>query len=100
MLSEINNDTIAGMIKANPELEQLIGSITATQKQTASMFVHELRNPLALLKGTIQYIEMKHPEVSEFKYWGHKSECHTTYDRFAGVNPAQDGGETNRYSGS
>ena len=69
MLSEINNDTIAGMIKTNPELEQLLGSITATQKQTASMFVHELRNPLALLKGTIQYIEMKHPEVSEFKYW-------------------------------
>lgn len=33
------------------------------------MFVHELRNPLSLLKGTVQYIEMKHPEVKEFKYW-------------------------------
>ncbi len=26
-------------------------------------------NPLSLLKGTIQYIESKHPETKEFKYW-------------------------------
>ena len=33
------------------------------------MLVHELRNPLSLLKGTVQYIEMKHPEAKEYKYW-------------------------------
>ncbi len=69
MISEFNNDTLAGMIKANPELENIIQTVIAANKNTTSMFVHELRNPLALLKGTIQYIEMKHPEVKDFKYW-------------------------------
>ncbi len=69
MLSEFNNDTLAGMIKANPELEPVIQSIITTNKKATSMLVHELRNPLALLKGTIQYIEMKQPEVKTFKYW-------------------------------
>ncbi len=69
MLSELSNDALAGMIKANPELEPIIQSIITANKKTTSMFVHELRNPLALLKGTIQYIEMKQPEVKEYKYW-------------------------------
>lgn len=69
MISEFNNDTLAGMIKANPELENIIQTIISSNKNTTSMLMHELRNPLALLKGTVQYIEMKHPEVKEFKYW-------------------------------
>jgi signal transduction histidine kinase len=69
MISEFNNDTLANMIKVNPELEPIIQSITATNKKTTSMLVHELRNPLALLKGTVQYIEMKQPEVKTYKYW-------------------------------
>lgn len=69
MLSEFNNDTLAGMIKVNPELEPIIQSIITTNKKTTSMFVHELRNPLSLLKGTLQYIEMKQPEVKGYKYW-------------------------------
>lgn len=70
MLSEYNsNDSFARIIKENPEVENLIKSIIAEQKKTTSTFVHELRNPLSLLKGTIQYIEMKHPETKEYKYW-------------------------------
>ncbi len=69
MVSKFNNDTLAGMIKANPDLENIIQTVIAANKNTTSMFVHELRNPLALLKGTVQYIELKHPEVKEFKYW-------------------------------
>lgn len=34
-----------------------------------SKFAHELRNPLTSVYSTIQLIEMKHPEVQEFKYW-------------------------------
>jgi signal transduction histidine kinase len=57
------------MVKSNPEFETIIQTIIADNKKTTSMFVHELRNPLSLLKGTIQYIETKHPETKEFKYW-------------------------------
>ncbi len=69
MLSEINNDSLVALIKSNPEFETLIKTFIDDNKKTTSMFVHELRNPLCLLKGTIQYIEQKHPQVSEFKYW-------------------------------
>jgi signal transduction histidine kinase len=69
MLSDINNDTLACMVKSNPELETAIQTIIDQNKQTTSIFVHELRNPLSLLKGTIQYIEAKHPESKGFKYW-------------------------------
>ncbi len=34
-----------------------------------SKFSHELRNPLTTLYSTIQFLEWKHPEVKEFKYW-------------------------------
>jgi signal transduction histidine kinase len=70
MYSTFNNDMLAGMVKSNPELETVINAIIADNKKATSMLVHELRNPLSLLKGTVQYIEMKHPETREFKYWG------------------------------
>ena len=69
MYSTFNNDTLVNMVKSNPELESIINTITADNKKATSMFVHELRNPLTLLKGTIQYIELKHPEAKEYKYW-------------------------------
>lgn len=69
MFSEANNDEIACMLKANPEFETIISTIISDQKKTTSAFVHELRNPLSLLNGIIQYIEQKHPETKEFKYW-------------------------------
>lgn len=69
MNSTFSNDTLACMVKENPELESAINTILADNKKATSMFVHELRNPLSLLKGTVQYIEMKHPEAKDFKYW-------------------------------
>ena len=69
MFSEYNNDTLACIIKSNPEIEPILQSMIDDNKKTTSMFVHELRNPLSLLKGTIQYIEQKHPETKEYKYW-------------------------------
>jgi signal transduction histidine kinase len=69
MFSEFNNDSLANIIKSNPEFQTLLQTIIDDNKKTTSMFVHELRNPLSLLKGTIQYIEQKHPEAKDFKYW-------------------------------
>ncbi len=69
MFSEQSNDTLACLVKTHPELETILQSIIADNKRTTSMFVHELRNPLSLLRGTIQYIETKHPETAEYKYW-------------------------------
>lgn len=69
MNSAFNNDTLACMVKSNPEIENALNTILADNKKATSMFVHELRNPLSLLKGTLQYIELKHPEAKDFKYW-------------------------------
>jgi signal transduction histidine kinase len=69
MYSTFNNDMLAHMVKTNPELESVINTIITDNRKATSMFVHELRNPLSLMKGTVQYIEMKHPEAKEYKYW-------------------------------
>ena len=70
MYSTINNDTLACMLKSNPEMESVVNSIIADNKKATSMLVHELRNPLTLINSTLQYMELKHPEAKEFKYWG------------------------------
>ena len=54
--------------------DKVIQKILEDNKRLTSMFIHELRNPLSLMKGTLQYIEMKHSEVKEYKYWGQLSE--------------------------
>lgn len=74
MYSESNYDALARIVKSNPDVEQYINSIKAEHKKDTSMLVHELRNPLTLLKGTIQYIESKHPEAKAFKYWDQLNE--------------------------
>lgn len=69
MYSDNNNDALALMVKSNPEIENAINIIMGEHKKATSMLVHELRNPLSLLKGTLQYIELKHPETKTYKYW-------------------------------
>ncbi|HWT76207.1 MAG TPA: HAMP domain-containing sensor histidine kinase [Mobilitalea sp.] len=81
MYSTFNNDIVACMVKSNPELESVIQAIVADNKKATSMLVHELRNPLSLLKGTIQYIETKHPDAKEFKYWDQIQDLINDMDR-------------------
>lgn len=69
MCANTDNDTLASLIKAYPLFGTAIENIMDSNKKTTSMFIHELRNPLSLMKGTIQYIETKHPETREYKYW-------------------------------
>lgn len=64
-----DNDALVCIIKDNPVVEDAIKNIISDNKKVTSMFIHELRNPLSLIKGTLQYIELKHPETKEFKYW-------------------------------
>ena len=54
--------------------DKAIQKIMDDNKRLTSMFIHELRNPLSLIKGTLQYIEIKHQEVKEYKYWNQLSE--------------------------
>ena len=49
--------------------DDLVKKIIDENRQTTSMLIHELINPLSLIKGTLQYIEMKHQEVKGYKYW-------------------------------
>lgn len=60
----------------------LIHKIMDDNKNITSMFIHELRNPLSLIKGTLQYIEMKHQEVKEYKYWSQLSELILDMEHF------------------
>ena len=69
MNSDINNNTIATLIKSNPEFEEVIQHLIKNFNKSTSVFIHELRNPLTIMKSMIQYIEMQHPETKDYKYW-------------------------------
>ncbi len=69
MFPDTDQDSLVNLVKENPMLEDVIQNIADDYKRTTSIFIHELRNPLSLIKGTLQYIESKHPEAKDFKYW-------------------------------
>lgn len=66
----INNKEFMNQLMAsNPEVKVALDGIKEENRLILSRFTHELRNPLTLVKSTIQLIESQHPEVKTFKYW-------------------------------
>ncbi|NLK75893.1 MAG: HAMP domain-containing histidine kinase [Clostridiales bacterium] len=67
MTSKINKaDTLH---HTDIDCKAIIEKIREENSKFFSIFIHELRNPLALIDSTIQYIETVHPEAKNFKYW-------------------------------
>ena len=69
MSSKINNDTIADLIKSNPDLGPVFQHMINVFNNYTSVFIHELRNPLTIMKSIIQYTEYNHPETKKYKHW-------------------------------
>ena len=69
MLTNEEQKRIECLTESNAEFKDILDSITAENRLILSKFTHELRNPLTLVKSTLQLIEQKHPETKEFKYW-------------------------------
>ena len=70
-MNSYNKDTINQVIESNPEVIEVVNAINEENQLLLSRFTHELRNPLTLVKSTIQLIESQHPEVANFKYWNY-----------------------------
>lgn len=70
MNRDINLEEQTSKLNSSVITDDTIQKIMENNKRITSMFIHELRNPLSLIKGTLQYIETKHPEAKEYKYWG------------------------------
>lgn len=57
------------LIKSNEDFAYFINKAMEYNNLLISQISHELRNPLTLIKSTVQLIESMHPEASDFKYW-------------------------------
>lgn len=64
-----NNELINQLMLTNPEVKVALDRMDEENHLILSRFTHELRNPLTLVKSTLQLIEGQHPEVKTFKYW-------------------------------
>lgn len=64
-----NEQTIHQLCESNPDVKAAWEGLVDENRQVISRFTHELRNPLTLVRSTIQLIEQQHPEVLEYKYW-------------------------------
>lgn len=69
MISNNSPDTTTKLIESNPDIKAAFDKITDENRLIISRFTHELRNPLTLVRSTIQLIEYQHPEVADYKYW-------------------------------
>lgn len=69
MIQDLDTEKQSILVKPGKKEYEAIRILMEENKQTNSIFIHELRNPLSLIKATLQYIEMKHPEAKDFKYW-------------------------------
>lgn len=69
MNSNYYEDTINQLSESNPEIKAAFDKINDENRLILSRFTHELRNPLTLVKSTVQLIESQHPEVVTYKYW-------------------------------
>ena len=64
-----SKQTIDQLKKLNPEFQSIIEKVNEENRLILSRFTHELRNPLTLIRSTIQLIESQHPEAKDFMFW-------------------------------
>ena len=57
------------LINSNKDFAYLLNKHNEDNMFLISQISHEIRNPLTLIKSTVQLIESEHPEAKEFKYW-------------------------------
>lgn len=58
----------------NADFAYFIDKYNSIYSDMISKMFHELRNPLTLVKSTIQLLERKYPETKEFRYWDQLTE--------------------------
>jgi signal transduction histidine kinase len=74
MFTKEEQQKLTELMNSNEEFAFFINKCNKECKLFTSQFSHELRNPLTLIKSTVQLIESTHPESKEFKYWSQLTE--------------------------
>ena len=69
MIIENYQQTINQLSESNPDFKEAFERVIDENRLILSRFTHELRNPLTLVRSTIQLIGSQHPEVVDYKYW-------------------------------
>lgn len=69
MLTTEEEQRLKELINSNEEFAYFIDKAQQEGQLLASQISHEFRNPLTLIKSTVQLIETMHSEVKDFKYW-------------------------------
>lgn len=69
MLTNEEELKLSNLMKTNPEFAYFINKTNQEAQLLVSQISHEIRNPLTLIKSTVQLIETMHPETKDFKFW-------------------------------
>jgi len=69
MYTKEEQEKLTELINSNEDFAYFINKCNMNCKLLTSQISHEIRNPLTLIKSTLQLIESGHPETKEFKYW-------------------------------
>lgn len=69
MYTKEEQEKLLELINSNEDFAYFINKNNKDCKLLTSQISHEIRNPLTLIKSTLQLIECGHPEVKDYKYW-------------------------------
>lgn len=69
MMTSNNYHIIQSLKETNPQAYQAITETLDAHLETLSFASHEIKNMIAFMNSSYQFISMKHPETSEFKFW-------------------------------
>lgn len=69
MFTKEEHQKLNELISSNEDFAYFINQYSKECKLLTSQISHEMRNPLTLIKSTVQLIESSHPEVKDFKFW-------------------------------
>lgn len=69
MFTTTDLQQLENLMDERPQNRVLIQKLLDTHQFTISKIGHEIRNPMTLIYGTLQLMEVQMPEVTSYKYW-------------------------------
>lgn len=68
-MNKVDTNNIANILKYGDEYSYIANHYSDYYNDIISKLCHEIKNPLTLISSTIQLMELKHPEIKNYKYW-------------------------------
>ncbi|NLJ90379.1 MAG: HAMP domain-containing histidine kinase [Clostridiales bacterium] len=68
-MTKVDTKNLTDSIKLSEKYSFIANHYSSHYNDVISKLCHEIKNPLTLISSTIQLMEVKYPEIKNYKYW-------------------------------